>query len=491
MKAADTIVLPGKVQILGGTPGNGKVLTSDANGLGTWQTPSGLSGLTATQVLFATGASTVGGNAGFTFDNTNTKLTIDKSSNLTEVLFSIRNSNTGNAAQTGFYVHNDSGNSNTDGLGIFMTGSNFVSAAYQNSALFWNYENGPVVFGTNGTEKARITPAGNLGLGTLTPDLSSLGTGYKTLSIRGNATTGLAGSGVLELTTQLPDADGAELGYVFFVDPNSSNRAGGMGFVLDGTTANNRGSKFSLFVRANNGSISERFRISQDNLIFFSGLNDSTGVAKMVTVNNGVLAYQSIPSGGGSYTFPATVTESGGAVQLVNDNASPGLSRYYGTSGAGTKGWRDFNADVRGLLSGTNGITYNSSNGQISQDIRFMKYHLYGSWSASVLDDLTGTVPVSVGEAGYFKIHITVAKAANDGTYSLEIRLPFRKIVSNAITFGTRTDLWDESEGTVTPPVFSFSFDGSGNFLIFITTSNSDGIQVDAVVEKYLSVWAS
>ncbi|MCG3166064.1 MAG: hypothetical protein POELPBGB_01840 [Bacteroidia bacterium] len=36
----------GQVKITGGSPGNGKVLTSDANGLATWQTPTGSGGLT-------------------------------------------------------------------------------------------------------------------------------------------------------------------------------------------------------------------------------------------------------------------------------------------------------------------------------------------------------------------------------------------------------------------------------------------------------------
>lgn len=31
----------GQIEITGGSPGVGKVLTSDANGLATWQTPSG------------------------------------------------------------------------------------------------------------------------------------------------------------------------------------------------------------------------------------------------------------------------------------------------------------------------------------------------------------------------------------------------------------------------------------------------------------------
>lgn len=39
------------------------------------------------------------------------------------------------------------------------------------------------------------------------------------------------------------------------------------------------------------------------------------------------------------YTFQQSLTETTGTVNLVNDSASPGNSYYYGTSGAGAKGW--------------------------------------------------------------------------------------------------------------------------------------------------------
>lgn len=44
----------GQVMITGGTPGLGKVLTSDATGLATWQTPSGGGGSGGTVILQAT-----------------------------------------------------------------------------------------------------------------------------------------------------------------------------------------------------------------------------------------------------------------------------------------------------------------------------------------------------------------------------------------------------------------------------------------------------
>ena len=59
----------GQVKITGGTPGAGKVLTSDASGLGSWQTPStGLNGSGVTNYVSKfTGASTLGNS--IIFDN--------------------------------------------------------------------------------------------------------------------------------------------------------------------------------------------------------------------------------------------------------------------------------------------------------------------------------------------------------------------------------------------------------------------------------------
>jgi len=61
------------VKITGGTPGAGKVLTSDDMGNGTWQMPSaGVSGSGASgQVAFWTGTNTVAGDTGFRWNNIN------------------------------------------------------------------------------------------------------------------------------------------------------------------------------------------------------------------------------------------------------------------------------------------------------------------------------------------------------------------------------------------------------------------------------------
>lgn len=44
---------------------------------------------------------------------------------------------------------------------------------------------------------------------------------------------------------------------------------------------------------------------------------------------------------GSSYTFQHSIAESAGAVNLVNDSASPGNNKMYGTNGSGARGWYD------------------------------------------------------------------------------------------------------------------------------------------------------
>jgi len=54
-----------------------------------------------------------------------------------------------------------SGSGSSDGYDLIMDG---------NDAYVWNRENGPLLFGTNNTERARIDSSGNLLVGTTAPD---------------------------------------------------------------------------------------------------------------------------------------------------------------------------------------------------------------------------------------------------------------------------------------------------------------------------------
>ena len=69
-----------------------------------------------------------------------------------------------------------------------------------------------------------------------------------------------------------------------------------------------------------------------------SGTYTGTATSWLAVTANGTLIEMSAPAGT-TYTFTESLTESGGTVKLVNDATTPGNSMYYGTNGAGSKGW--------------------------------------------------------------------------------------------------------------------------------------------------------
>lgn len=69
--------IAGQIRIQGGSPGAGKVLTSDGSGLGSWANAPTGSGA-ANQLAYWTGTTTQAGNAAFTVDTTNTGLILTK-----------------------------------------------------------------------------------------------------------------------------------------------------------------------------------------------------------------------------------------------------------------------------------------------------------------------------------------------------------------------------------------------------------------------------
>jgi hypothetical protein len=75
----------------------------------------------------------------------------------------------------------------------------------------------------------------------------------------------------------------------------------------------------------------------------------TTTVGLYVRINGSTIG--PLGTGGGvTYTFQYSLTESAGNVNLVNDSATPGNSKYYGTNSSGTKGFFD-------LPSGGGGTT--------------------------------------------------------------------------------------------------------------------------------------
>ena len=76
---------------------------------------------------------------------------------------------------------------------------------------------------------------------------------------------------------------------------------------------------------------------------FVEAVQDAVGAA-ILAAAGGTITYDdvanTIATSMGNLAFPMTVTKDGsGAVLLTNDVAAPGNSFYYGTNGAGAKGW--------------------------------------------------------------------------------------------------------------------------------------------------------
>ncbi len=165
----------GQVKITGGTPGLGKVLTSDVNGLATWETQS--SGVTDHTLL-----SNIGTNAHSQIDTALTRLANTSGTNTGDQdlsSYSAHIVNVNNPHDTTFLGLSDTPSSYDSG-GVYFSGSGVV----QDSAnLYWDNSNKYLGIGTNtpGAElevsgQVKIT-GGTPGLGkVLTSDVNGLAT---------------------------------------------------------------------------------------------------------------------------------------------------------------------------------------------------------------------------------------------------------------------------------------------------------------------------
>lgn len=98
----------------------------------------------------------------------------------------VNNPNAGVSAQTRIQLFNNGGTGVSRGGAMFLMSSNFASP-YANSFGVWNYENGPILFATNATERLRISSGGNTLLGLTTDD------GVNKLQVTGHLKVNLTG----------------------------------------------------------------------------------------------------------------------------------------------------------------------------------------------------------------------------------------------------------------------------------------------------------
>lgn len=139
------------------------------------------------------------------------------------------------------HIHEGSGsygglhltNSATDSLDSdgFLYGGTDINSL---DATVWNFENGNLIFGTNFTERARITPEGNVGIGNTTPAATLQITGNNPAGATFNTVT-FENNGLL-VNNGLVTSSGTMRGVVSAVDGGSSECHGvfGMGFSATG-----------------------------------------------------------------------------------------------------------------------------------------------------------------------------------------------------------------------------------------------------------------
>lgn len=192
--------LNGRIKITGGNYGNGKVLTSDANGLASWNTLASIGGVTGTgtnnYVNFWTGTSTQSGDASFQWDNTNKAILLNSASYGTERIGITAGSkygvNVGLTAASGWAAFrafvNSSSTTLTDNIGMILTNAN--TTAGSGIAFQMNVGGSTGMFGyatyvdANNSKYSMYTKSSNLTTQVVTMDgstkMSSFGYGITT-----------------------------------------------------------------------------------------------------------------------------------------------------------------------------------------------------------------------------------------------------------------------------------------------------------------------
>ncbi|WP_408096741.1 tail fiber domain-containing protein [Peredibacter sp. HCB2-198] len=203
----------GQVKITGGIPGVGKVLTSDADGLATWETPSGgISGSgTATYIPKFTAAGTIGNSTILEDGSSRVGIGGSPSNYRLEVINNVNNlhgiwvKNSNNGTSSGSQIALSIGSLNNVGGNLAINGSAANADLANRLALFTQpttvtgisiaarNAGQDVRFYTGGTfEKMRLDSSGNLLIGTTTANSVLTVAGVVTPSVDNTHTLGNA-----------------------------------------------------------------------------------------------------------------------------------------------------------------------------------------------------------------------------------------------------------------------------------------------------------
>lgn len=237
--AAAKLDVAGAVKIADGTQGAGKVLTSDANGLASWQTPTGGGGITGTgaagNLTFWTGTTTLGTNTNLFWNNTNTRLGIGTATPANKVDISgaggLRVSTTNPGSGTADWIAGNYGATTGDRVVMGNLNGRATIGGHNNALTAWaplilNQDGGNVGIGTNAPgARLHIKETGNSIPTEILESASTIGTW---LSI-GNTSTG--GRWYSLIATGSGNGQGA--GKLLISSNNSAGQTRAAGIVLD------------------------------------------------------------------------------------------------------------------------------------------------------------------------------------------------------------------------------------------------------------------
>lgn len=210
-----------------------------------------------------------------------------------------------------------------------------------------------------------------------TSNIAGLNTSlYTTATILGRSTSGTSGSGILELASQLPDAAGAEVGFIDFTASTNSpghKRVGVMGALTDGSSSGAKGGKL-VFLTKPDANTTPLTRMEIDN----------TGSLRLNTYGIGT-------HGAGIPTYNLAVDALGDVIEIQSGRwLVSGNDIYYTAGNVGIGKSSGFNSklDIESSVNSSDGVIIkNSSSGTSAETIYRLennagevgKFSLYGS----------------------------------------------------------------------------------------------------------------